>query len=120
MAYLLIFSTIVLTCYGQLILKWRIPMYGQLPEHLIRKVIFLVSLFLDPYIFSSFGAAFIAGLCWMSVLNKLPLSHAYPFMAATFAIVLLGCALFFDEPLNWPKVLGVLLIMAGIVVGSQG
>jgi len=120
MAYIYIFLTIILTCYGQLALKWRIPMHGDLPDRYGPKVIHLLSLFCDPFILSGFVAAFIAALCYMSALSKLPLSHAYPFMGTTFGIVLIGSAVFFQEPLNWHKAIGVLLIMIGIAVGSQG
>ena len=119
-SYIYIMATILLTCYGQLVLKWRIPMHGTLPESSWPKLLHLFSLFFDPFILSGFVAAFMAALCYMAALSKLPLSHAYPFMGITFGIVLLGSALFFNEPLNWYKVAGVLLIVAGIALGSQG
>lgn len=120
MAYIYIAFTILFTCYGQLVIKWRIPMHGDLPDPVWPKLVHLLSLFFDPFILSGFAAAFIAALCYMSALSKLPLSHAYPFMGTTFGIVLIGSAIFFNEPVNWPKVLGVLLIIGGIAVGSQG
>jgi len=120
MSYLYIFFTIIFTCYGQLVLKWRIPMHGELPKPIWTKLLHLLSLFFDPFILSGFLAAFIAALCYMSALTKLQLSHAYPFMGTTFGIVLIGSAIFFNEPINWPKVLGVLLIIGGIALGSQG
>ncbi|WP_236610013.1 EamA family transporter [Desulfotignum phosphitoxidans] len=101
-------------------MKWRIPMHGALPDSFWPKLFHLFSLFFDPFILSSFVAAFMAALCYMAALSKLPLSHAYPFMGITFGIVLLGSALLFNEPLNGYKVAGVLLIIAGIAVGSQG
>lgn len=120
MSYVYIVFTIILTCYGQLVLKWRIPLHGELPKAFLTKLYHLFSIFLDPFIFSSFVAAFIASLCYMAALSRLPLSHAYPFMGVTFGIVLVGSAVFFNEPLNWHKVVGIALIIGGIVVGSQG
>jgi multidrug transporter EmrE-like cation transporter len=119
-SYIYILFTILLTCYGQLVLKWRLPIHGTLPEPFWQKLFHLLSLFIDPFILSGFVAAFMAALCYMAALSKLPLSHAYPFMGITFGIVLLGSALFFNEPLNLYKVAGVLLIIAGIALGSQG
>ena len=120
MSYIYIAMTILLTCYGQLVIKWRIPLHGEMPAGLARKLVFLLSLYFDPFVLSGFIGAFVAGLFWMATLTKLPLSHAYPFMALSFAIVLCGSANFFQEPLTWPKVVGVVLIVAGIAVGSQG
>ena len=56
----------------------------------------------------------------MLALNKLPLSHAYPFMSLSFALVLFLSAALLGEPLSWPKVAGVLLICLGVAVSSQG
>jgi multidrug transporter EmrE-like cation transporter len=56
----------------------------------------------------------------MAVVTKLPLSHAYPFVSFSFVLVVLSGAIFFQEPLTWPKIAGMILIVTGIVIGSQG
>ena len=53
-------------------------------------------------------------------MTKLPLSHAYPFVSFTFVLVVLSGAIIFHEPLTWPKIVGMVCIVAGIVIGSQG
>ena len=64
------------------------------------------------------GAAFIASLFWMLALTKLPLSHAYPFMAVTFVLVVLGGAWFFAEPLSTQRIVALVLIGAGVVISG--
>ncbi len=49
--YFYIFSTLVFTVYGQIILKWRLSQLGSLPEGLKEKVFFLTKALFDPYIF---------------------------------------------------------------------
>jgi len=49
MGYFYILGTIVCTVYGQLILKWRIGKYGELPDAFLDKVVFLFKL-LPPFI----------------------------------------------------------------------
>jgi hypothetical protein len=44
MNYLYIFGTIFFTVYGQLILKWRIGLYGTLPEMLGDRLLFVLRL----------------------------------------------------------------------------
>ena len=44
----------------------------------------------------------------------------YPFVSFTFILVILSGAIFFNEPLSWPKIAGMALIVSGILVGSQG
>jgi hypothetical protein len=62
MGYIYIILTILLSAYGQLILKWRMNALGILPDALYDKLLFLFKALFDPYIFSSFFAAFIAVL----------------------------------------------------------
>lgn len=119
MGYLYIFGTILFTVYGQLILKWRIAKYGSLPDLFINKVIFLLKLLFDPYIFSGFASAFIASFFWMAVMTKFELSFAYPFMSGAFVLVFLFSVFLFNEPVTWEKVLGLVLIVAGIIVTSR-
>jgi len=119
MSYLYIAGTILLTVYGQLVLKWRIVQYGSLPDLFLDKLRFLLRLLLDPFILSGFVAAFGASLFWMAAMTKLDVSFAYPFMSAAFLLVLLFSVIFFNEPLTWHKVVGLLLITSGIVISSQ-
>ena len=113
-------TTIAFTVYGQMILKWRLGQLGAMPEAFWPKVSHLAWLVFDPWIFSSFFAAFLASLAWMAALDRLDLTYAYPFMALNFVVVLLLGALLLGESLSVPKVVGVLLIIAGTVVASRG
>jgi multidrug transporter EmrE-like cation transporter len=118
--YSYIAGTILLTVYGQLIVKWQVNMAGALPADPQERIWFLVGLVLNPWIISSFLAAFLAALSWMAAMTKFNLSHAYPFMSLSFVLVLALSGLVFHEAVTLPKILGIILIMAGIVVGSQG
>ncbi|MGI0480245.1 EamA family transporter [Geminocystis sp. CENA526] len=120
MNYLYIFGTIFFTVYGQLILKWRIGLYGSLPEILLDRILFLLRLLLDPFIFSGFVSAFLASLCWMAAMTKFQLSYAYPFMSFAFVLVLILSNIFFKEPITIGKSIGMAFIVLGIIVGSRG
>lgn len=119
MGYIYIILTILLTAYGQLALKWRMNTLGQLPEELYPKLIFLLKAIFDPYIFSSFVAAFIASLTWMAALSKFELSYAYPFMSLAFVVVLVASYYLLHEPINYYKVIGMILIVAGLAIASK-
>lgn len=120
MTYLYIVFTILLTVYGQVVIKWRVMRYGALPESLLDKYWFLFGLLTDPFILSGLAGAFAASLFWMAAMTKLPISYAYPFMGLTFVLVLISGSLFFNEPISVMKLTGVGLILLGIVVSSQG
>jgi len=119
--YLYIAGCVFFTVYGQLILKWRMNMQEPLPAGLTEKFVHLIKLVLfDPYILSGFISAFLASLFWMSAMTKFSLSFAYPFMSSAFIIVMFFSVILFGETLNIQKLIGTSLIVAGIVVLSQG
>jgi uncharacterized membrane protein len=120
MNYLYIAGTILLTLYGQLVVKWQVSHAGALPVDTNEKLWFFISLVFNPWVISGFIAAFLASICWMAAMTKFQLSHAYPFTSLSFVLVLLLSAVLFHESITIPKVLGMIFIIIGVVVGSQG
>lgn len=116
MGYVYILLTIIFTVYGQLILKWRMSLKGAMPESIESKIIFLFRTFLDVWVLSGLFAAFLASVAWMATLSKFELSFAYPFMSLSFVVVFLLSAIFFQEPITWQKIVGLLLIIIGLIV----
>jgi len=119
MGYFYIFGTILFTVYGQIILKWRISGVGELPKFFNDKIIFLIKLLFDPWVFSGFFSAFIASFFWMAAMTKFDLSYAYPFMSFAFILVLVLSAFLFNETITWQKLVGLFLITLGIIVTSR-
>jgi multidrug transporter EmrE-like cation transporter len=120
LGYFYIFGTIFFTVYGQIVLKWRINGIGSLPEGgLGDKFVFLLHVLLDPWVFSGFMAAFVASFFWMAAMTKFDISFAYPFMSSAFVLVFALSVVLFDEPVTWQKVIGLLLIVAGIIITSR-
>ena len=85
--YFYVFGCLFLTVYGQLILKWRLSMKGQMPAEAFGKLTFLFHALLDPFVISGFAAAFVASLFWMAAMTKFEITQAYPFMSLAPAIV---------------------------------
>ena len=122
-AHLYLGATIATTVYSQLIIKWRISgrFAGlKLPEGVWPKVVTLFTVLFDPFIFSGLVATFISGLCWMATMSKLEIGYAYPFTSLGFVLVVLLSGFLFGESLNAWRIWGVILIVAGITVASQG
>jgi drug/metabolite transporter (DMT)-like permease len=116
----LIIAPILLSVYGQLVIKWRVNQSGALPVELAKKTMFFVRLLLDPWIISVMVGGVIAALTWFAAMTKYELSYAYPFVSLAFVLVLILSAIFFHETVTVPKVLGVVLVTAGLIIGSQG
>jgi multidrug transporter EmrE-like cation transporter len=119
MGYAYIALTIVLTVYGQVVIKWQVSLAGAMPSHAGEKVAFLLGVLLKPWVVSAFVAAFLASIAWMAAMTKFDLSYAYPFMSLNFVLVVALSAWFFHEAITLPRVIGLLLIVVGIFVGSQ-
>ncbi|HEU0135863.1 MAG TPA: EamA family transporter [Flavobacterium sp.] len=115
--YFYIFGTIIFTVYGQIILKWRLTtLKVVLPEALFDKIITLLKILLDPYIFSGFVSAFVASLFWMGAMTKFEITQAYPFMSLAPALVFIVGILFLGETFTVGKIVGLALIILGTIV----
>lgn len=76
---------------------------------------------LDPYIMSAYIAGLAGSLIWLFTVTRLPLAQAFPiYQGLTFLFVVLGSTTLLGEPLNFAKVLGAALILAGVTIGTQG
>ena len=120
MDYIYILGTILFTVYGQLIIKWQVMNAGGFPSDVLGKIEFLLKMVINPWVISSLVGAFLAFFCWMIAMTKFELSHAYPFISLSFVFVLVLSSLFFHEAITLPKLLGVMLIIIGIIIGSRG
>lgn len=124
MGYVYVFFTIAFTVLSQLLIKWRISnLYPnlKLPESLLERILFLFkNVVLDPVIIFCIACTFFSGLAWMAAMTKLPINQAYPLTSLGYVLVLTLSCLFLGESFNNFKLVGVLLIMAGVAVSSQG
>ena len=120
MSYVYVAVTVLLTVYGQIVIKWQVLNAGAFPEAPADKLQFLALLLLNPWVISAFAAALLASMSWMAAMTRLQLSHAYPFMSLAFILVLVASGVLFQEPITAPKVIGIVLVVLGLVVGSQG
>jgi multidrug transporter EmrE-like cation transporter len=119
MPYIYIILTILLTVYGQIVVKWQVMNAGQLPENAPDKVVFLFRMVTNLWVLSSFLAAFLAAVSWMAAMTKFELSYAYPFMSASFVLVFACSALLFNEQVTVYKVTGLTFIVIGIIISGR-
>jgi drug/metabolite transporter (DMT)-like permease len=118
-AYLFVAGTVVMTVYGQLIVKWQTSKAGVFPAGTSERIRYLVHFFGSPWVLSSLLATAVAAVCWIAALSQLDLSRAYPFVSASFILVLVLSAIVFGESLTAVKLAGALLIIGGLILGSR-
>lgn len=76
----------------------------------------LLSLATIPSFWLALALYGLGTLFWIIVLQTVPLSRAYPFMALAFVLVPLLAVVIFKESLSLTYVVGAALIVAGVVV----
>jgi multidrug transporter EmrE-like cation transporter len=118
LGFVYIGAAILLTLYGQIVVKWQVNMFGSHPSGMSQSFAFLLKMLANPWVLSGFLAAFGAAMAWMLAVSRLNLSYAYPFMSVTFPSILLCSYLVFKEPIRLGNVVGVGLIVLGIVIHS--
>lgn len=106
----------LLVAYSQIMVKTRAAnlVIGAHISILEKLLIYL----LDPLIISAYASALIASFAWLFVITKLPLSIAFPiYIGLTFILVVFGSWLFLAETPGPTKLIAVILIFSGIVLG---
>jgi drug/metabolite transporter (DMT)-like permease len=116
MGFFYIVLTIAFTVYGQMVIKWQVDLAGEFPPDTGEKMIFIFRLLLNPWVISSFASAFVASLFWMAAMTQFDLSFAYPFMSLSYVVVMVLSYLLMNEALTWNKVIGTLVIVAGLYI----
>jgi multidrug transporter EmrE-like cation transporter len=119
LAHFFILATIFFGLYGQLMLKWQVNRSGAPPTDWAGKVEYIFSMLINPWVWTSLLAAFLGMLTWMLAIARTDLSYAYPFTSLSFVLILVASAIFFNEPISTNKVLGMILIVVGIMLGSR-
>lgn len=72
------------------------------------------SLALNPWFIGALALYAFSTLLWVSVLQQVNLSVAYPFVALGFVVIPLASYVLFKEPLNWQYGLGVVLLLVSL------
>lgn len=114
--YFLILPVALLVAYSQVIVKIRATSIVINANSGILEKLF--AYLFDPFIISAYSSALIASFAWLFVVTKLPLSIAFPiYIGLTFILVLFGSWLFLAETPSPAKLIAVILIFSGMVLG---
>ncbi|QTF10874.1 EamA family transporter [Brenneria izadpanahii] len=105
MSLLLVLLTSLLSCAGQMCQKQA--------AHQARRASLM------GWLLASLGFLICGMATWLLVLQRLPVSLAYPMLSINFILVAVAARLFWREKLSSLQWIGTLLIVAGVaVIGS--
>lgn len=76
----------------------------------------LAGQFLNPLTIVGMAIYFLAAIFYIIALNKIPVSVAFPSVAASYAIVAVLAHFLWNEPFGWAQLGGIALIGSGIAL----
>ncbi len=118
--HIYIFLTIAFAVSSQLIIKWKMSSFSlDTYTTIYEKFIFAFTMLLNPYILISLTLTLLSGLSWMIAMTKFDISYAYPFTTLGFIFIFIFSAFFFNEPVTWQKIIGLIFIITGIIITSR-
>ncbi len=116
-SFSLILIAVMLMAYANVVLKLRISL---LNGHSAKSWFsYLLSMTTDPWIWSALFAAAVTGTLYVVSLRRLELSVVEPLFALVFVVVPLAAVLFLGEHLPTLRIMGLLLIFAGVIMVGQ-
>jgi small multidrug resistance pump len=105
LAYVSLAAAILLGIAGQIVLKSGAVAAPN-----------LFAQFLSPLTIAGLAIYGLAGIAYVVALNRIPVSIAFPSVAASYAIVAVLAHYLWNEPLGWPQAGGIALIAGGILL----
>jgi multidrug transporter EmrE-like cation transporter len=74
----------------------------------------------SPAVIGGLALYGLGAIVWLSVLARIDVSIAYPFVGISFLITAALAVLILGEPLSTPMIIGTSLVMLGIAILARG
>jgi drug/metabolite transporter (DMT)-like permease len=110
-----IFFCVILGVFGQLLIK-RGVMLAKTKTNLILQYL---KIFTTPEVIAGISLYIISSLVWVKLLQKVPLSYAYPMISIGYVVTLILAKLFLGESIPLIRWIGMILICTGVILISQ-
>ena len=110
--FLLGLVAIILLSAGQASMKAGLNTIGGVS--LAEGPLSFLKLFQTPWVIVGFVCYGLSSVLWLDVLSKLDFSLAFPMVGLTYVFTLLIGRFFFGETVGWERIVGVMLILAGV------
>ncbi|WP_088228644.1 EamA family transporter [Desulfosporosinus sp. FKB] len=107
-------GSIMLGATGQFLFRLGMLTYGKVTVTGIWRQ--LGAIIFTPAIFLGFMCFGLSSFLWLVVISRWELSYAYPLVALGYVIAIFYGTLVLHENLSFPKIIGSILILAGISV----
>jgi uncharacterized membrane protein len=116
--FLMILLCVFLGSAGQLSLKHGMTSVGRFGGN-TQLVDGFVRAFSNPFVAGGFLCYGLSSLIWMVILSRGPLSWAYPMISMGYVIVVILSRVLLKEDVSAIRVVGTLVICAGVILVSR-
>ena len=114
-ALLLLFDT-----FAQMAFKIAVTQLGEFPTQNISVIFYYcLQLTTNLYVIGGVLVLILALFTWLTLISKVDLSFAHPMTSLAYVTIPLAGTFFLHEPLHWPQMVGIALIVIGVIVISD-
>jgi multidrug transporter EmrE-like cation transporter len=114
----LILVAVSMSAFAQILFKIGLNGTGPLGSKPVA-VPGLLATLLTPGVFLGLTLYGFGTLVWLSALNRVEVSQAYPFVGLGFVLTAIFGHLLFGDHISFQRVIGILIVIAGIVVVAR-
>jgi multidrug transporter EmrE-like cation transporter len=108
------------TTYSQLMIRWRVVDLSGGSTHAMAVPARTFAYLMDPYVMSAYVMTLLSGISWFFVLEKHPVSIAFPaYIGMLFCVVTIGSTVVLKEHISIQHLAGMALILLGVVLVSR-
>lgn len=117
MNILLILLSVLLNCAAQLLIRKGMLIEGEVG---IQSMLSHVgSMLTNLWLWGAMFCYAVSILLWMSVLSKVEVSYAYPFLSVGYVLSAIAGYAFFNENISPIRIVGIVVICIGVILISR-
>ena len=117
MNIILILLSVLLNCAAQLLIRKGMLIEGEVG---MRNMLSHVgSMITNLWLWGAMLCYALSILLWMSVLSKVEVSYAYPFLSVGYVVSAVAGYVLFNENLSPVRIAGIIVICAGVILISR-
>ncbi len=114
---LLILISVLLNCAAQLLIRKGMLIEGEVGMH--NMVSHLGTMITNVWLWGAMLCYAVSILLWMSVLSKVEVSYAYPFLSVGYVLSAVAGYLLFSENITPIRIVGIIVICIGVILISR-
>jgi drug/metabolite transporter (DMT)-like permease len=120
LVYGLLITACVLTVIGEVTLKIGIGAVTERVGAFSLAPSILFTTFTEWRVILGFALVFGGSLFWLGVISRVELSFAYPLLAMNYVILLIPSRFLLNEAITPARIVGAVIIVAGVIVITWG